>query len=613
MLLGLIKLIIFARGISNSLNTSKEFMMDYCHTIDIYYNSLQKEIPHYMTKMGNYILSKTLNASVEASLNLLSMLVTTTEGVLLFMIEMWLGTYACLFFNAIHGTVEVATDVTETLLTYVNNTILEVASDLDIGLGSISSVVNKFLNFSNKFSDLLIDDADSDDTDDKNNEAKSNIEKFNLTIATLRNFNIPSSVNEKLHSLAENTPTFDDVKDKTKSLISESFKKIRQSIKSKNTTGMVDDKLLTVPPVYSLDIEGICSKNMPKIEKFYASLNETLKYALLGLILLISVCAILVMVPTAWGVYLEWKKLVELSHYSEKEQEIKNQYENDKETSQFDIIECHENLYHNYTSAFGKWIAYRLASSQKQVVEIQWLMAYVLSPRALMVFATAIAGLTIYFLQSILLIVLTHNLTSGKALHSLSEMTADSNIYISADIINWVANSNSMINSTEKTINEQMFSWLIIATDALNSTTTQFHKGIEGAIHKTFEGSPLHRTFNNIFACLIGNKIDAVENGITWVHDHARILLPRLNQDIMLNALLSNDSGSPRNSTTYNLSSKLNSLSNRVHDSVLRVIAHQNRLLNLELMISISIFIIWILQFPLGIIWLAIKRFRNLK
>ncbi|CAI4737165.1 CFF_collapsed_G0045470.mRNA.1.CDS.1 [Saccharomyces cerevisiae] len=136
-----------------------------------------------------------------------------SEGLVNFAIDLYLGTYACLIVSAVDGTVDVATNTTEKLISLVNDTVSSVANELDTGLNDISKIINKVIKAASKVENFFTgDDDDSNMT--------SSIKSVNLTISALHNLYIPSSINDKLEELSAKTPDFAQVKNTTKNLIS---------------------------------------------------------------------------------------------------------------------------------------------------------------------------------------------------------------------------------------------------------------------------------------------------------------------------------------------------------------------------------------------------------
>lgn len=175
----MIKIVLFTRMLSNSFENIEENTLKNCETIDYYFSRYANSSPHYMGKMGNFLVQKSMEESVVLSLKSVSLLVSLSENVIDFMLDLWLGTWVCLLVSAIDGSVDVATNATESLIDFVNGTVSEIANDIDDGLNGLSKVINKALEAIDNVKDFFSEDDDSSEIEDK-------VKTVNLTIESLR-------------------------------------------------------------------------------------------------------------------------------------------------------------------------------------------------------------------------------------------------------------------------------------------------------------------------------------------------------------------------------------------------------------------------------------------
>ncbi|AET37328.1 pheromone-regulated protein PRM1 Ecym_1070 [Eremothecium cymbalariae DBVPG len=627
LLLCLVKLLLFAKSLHNSLNQSEEYILDHCFTIDHYYNTLRNGTPHYMGKIGNYLITKSLEGSVDGLLALLSLLVLASEAIIVFMIELWLGTYACLLVSAVHGAVDVATNATEKILGVVNSTVIHAANDLDNGLDGLSKIINKVLKATTKIGALV---TDSDDDDDGGNAA-DHIKKVNLTIAGLRNLQIPSSVNDKLQSLSGKTPDFETLKNKTKQLVSVPFKTIRTEIKNVNTTGMLKNKeLVSIPPINIDDSSGgICSAHQPDIEKLYAVFNDVLKYTLIVFIVVLVIGALIVLVPAAWQEYRQWSRLAEMRERAEVTEKFRhrNPFEGSDDDSSDstlpegrDVIECYQGVFHRIPTVIGEWIGKTVGRTPRQKKEVQWFMAYIMSPRALIVFAIAMAGILVCVCQLLMIHAISRKLHSDSTKQMLSNMQSDTHEYVSRDMSKWVSSTNDYINGTENSINDEMFGWISSATTSVNSTVNTILEDIDSTVSSAFNGTILYKPMNAVVACVIGNKLRALEKALTWVHDKAHVSLPRINGDELNSAVTDVSlSPDPDSDTHVKVYSRVNNNKSKLETSLAKftvtlshsietILEQYKNLVKTELFIALAILGVWLIQTPIAACILYYKR-----
>ena len=161
--------------------------------------------------------------------------------------------------------------------------------------------------------------------------------------------------------------------------------------------------------------------------------------------------------------------------------------------------------------------------------------------------------LALLFIAGIGFLSLQFQLVALQAIKHHAQNTANSTVDASADALttklnNLALNSsqsyadefNTAIATYETRINDELFgSWLNTTAVTLNSTLVEFYNGIEEALNDTFGGTILYAPINTFIYCILGSKVTKLEEGLTWVSDHAQVTLPVLPPDVLL---LSNSS-----------------------------------------------------------------------
>ncbi|KAG0677708.1 plasma membrane fusion protein prm1 [Kluyveromyces marxianus] len=350
-LIMMIKIILFTRMLSNGFDNIRDYTLSNCESIDYYYSKFVDSTPHYMGKMGNYLIEKSMQETVSLSLKLISLLVTVSENVIDFMIDLWLGTWVCLAVSAIDASVDVATNTTESILNLVNGTVKSVANDLDDGLDGLSKIINKILSAVNDIKNFFTGNDNESDVDNQ-------FKHVNLTVNRLRTLSIPNSINEKLEKLAGETPDFDTVKNKTKKAVAIPFNYVRKEIKTINSSKLVGNpQYLTVPPI---DTNGtkICSANKPKIEEFFNALSDLFSACMIAILIIFLCAAVGFVVYTAWSEWRQWRRLeIFRDEFHHQNIMLRNPFDDnadEKALERVDILETYQMVFHRYQSGFGR-------------------------------------------------------------------------------------------------------------------------------------------------------------------------------------------------------------------------------------------------------------------
>jgi hypothetical protein len=126
-----------------------------------------------------------------------------------------------------------------------------------------------------------------------------------------------------------------------------------------------------------------------------------------------------------------------------------------------------------------------------------------------------------------------------------------------------------------------------------------------GVLNTTFGGTPLYTAITDVFNCLIGLKVQGIEQGLTWIQQNAKLDLPLLPNDTMtVSALLTKSNNKaaaalfadPKLATQDEVSAAINKISNIVESGIKR-----------EALISFMLLMAWIIVFLCGLLYTCIK------
>lgn len=603
----MIKIVLFTRMLSNSFENIEENTLKNCETIDYYFSRYANSSPHYMGKMGNFLVQKSMEESVVLSLKSVSLLVSLSENVIDFMLDLWLGTWVCLLVSAIDGSVDVATNATESLIDFVNGTVSEIANDIDDGLNGLSKVINKALEAIDNVKDFFSEDDDSSEIEDK-------VKTVNLTIESLRSFSIPSSIDEKLTKLSANTPDFKTVKNKTKEAIAVPFDLIRAEIKSINTSELIGDKnLLTVPPLES-DDSKICTDNIPLIKSFFGSLKGVLRSCTVAVVVIFTICAVGFMVYVAWSEWREWRRLEQFrDQYRNQYLMLRNPfdaYAESKSLENVDILETYQLVFHKYQSTLARWLATSLSKDQEIQRNVRWMVAFLTSPTALTLLVISLCGIIMCCIQFIVIALLSNALNGEGASMTISSISTSMNQSLNRELADWSNSTNVYINSTEFQINQQVFGWIQNTTTTINGTVTELINDIDLVITKTFNGTILYKPMDTVVACVIGNKLDTIVAAMDWVHNSAQIHLPRVNTTELTYLLEKTTNETSAASSPASAPPMTQDIQNAIVTQIEKILTQYRNTVYTELFISLAILLIYTMQFPVAAAFILFDKYR---
>jgi hypothetical protein len=124
-------------------------------------------------------------------------------------------------------------------------------------------------------------------------------------------------------------------------------------------------------------------------------------------------------------------------------------------------------------------------------------------------------------------------------------------------------------------------------------------------LNATFGGTPLYAPIQGVFDCLVGLKVQGIENGLTWVHDNAHINFPMLDNDTFsLGAIAKMTDG---NGGDDLLSDPTGKASDDISNAIFKVTNSIAKGIRKEALISTAILIVWLLMFLISATYTTVR------
>lgn len=179
--------------------------------------------------------------------------------------------------------------------------------------------------------------------------------------------------------------------------------------------------------------------------------------------------------------------------------------------------------------------AFRLSPSQH--THLQWFFNYIFHPPALACLLIGLIGLLSIQIQLAAMapLVSKYQERSQNAASDFSNTIATSINNSMYDQSAAYANDvNARVDAIQTTINQGVFGWVNVTTVTLNTTIVNFYDDVQNAVSTVFNGTLLETPAQEFIRCLIGSKVDAIENALTFLHDNLIINMPRVNQTVLV-------------------------------------------------------------------------------
>lgn len=512
-------------------------------------------------------ISDLINRMVENSLGhvkvnygtMLGTIITTIKSLILFYIEMFLGTFTCLLNATIRGTTSFAFDSTQKVILAVNDTITDIAGDIQEGLDGLSFVINHLISTFNAIRSLFGSEPDS------GNRYK---DKINISIRGLRNIAIPSSVLTDIDRFRQKDVPFEDLQNSTQVMVAAPFdlfsRKLLES--SLNSSSPVFSNT-TLPVLKSVD--PLCQNSVKIVAKYHKIIRDidlAAKYVMIAL----GCVAALVLVLCIWREYRQWRRDLRLCRELQKIP--------DNLTAFHNVLNRHDN-----TSVY---LLYRFNICKSSY--ILWLVTYLTSSYAQTVLLIGLLGL----LSALLLFLLIRLLAS-------TDMDIDFDSFKTASDL-YITETNRYISTQQDSLNAELFGNIRTVSQALNTTIVGFMDNMNSTLDRIFGNTPFEGPINTVVYCTIGRKLEKIELALTWIHSSLKIELP-----LMDNATLDDIVR-----LTMDNSEKVHSA---MASSFAKLVAIYNNALWVEFLVSLCFISAWVLQLVVGLllVWARIWVQKN--
>jgi hypothetical protein len=564
LLLVLLRVVLLIADLNDNIGDAKSRALSACTKVEDV-GSAMASMPHYLSLGVNELASSGIEKAVSAMVTMLNLVLDGVEGIIIFFINFLTATYTCLLTALIHGSLDMVASVTEDA-TKAFNKIIDKAS------GEISDIAS---GLSSNLNDLVEDIEDSIIGNILPDIPKVD---FSKPIDELKDFNIDAGdFVQDVRKLNNKIPDFEEVQRLTKEAVAFPFKFIRQALNSSYGDYKFDRDTF---PLASKRQLTFCSEN-DTINSFFGDLYDLVRKARIAFIVVLSILAVAAMAPMAWMEIMRWRRQKKHSRLI-----AENQYD------PMDVVYIASRP---NTSSWGIKIASHF--SGKRQVLVRWCVAYATSPPALFVLSLAIAGFFSCLCQFILLKAVKATVPAlAEQVGEFADNVVSSLKSVSDD---WANEANGVIGGLNNDINNDVLGYVTNATDAVNDTLTTFVDTMNDGLEFVFNGTILIDPIKTVLHCVIGIKIESVQKGLTWVHDHAQVRLPEFSGDTF--SLGAQDSVSGDSDLNTFLASPSSGSTDEVTGAVEKVTNWLYNNLIQDALISTGILLIYVIVVLIGV------------
>jgi hypothetical protein len=564
LLLVLVRLVILVAQLKDNVGSAKEKALSACSKVEDV-GSAMASMPHYLSLGVNDMAATGIEKAVSAMVTMLDLILQGVQGLIIFFINFLTATYTCLLTALIDGTLGVVASVTEDATDAFNNVIDGATSSIEDIAGGLQNTLNDIVSgVEDSIFGGLLPDIPTIDFSDPINKLKD----FDLNTT-----GFVADVKE----LQDNVPTFEEVQNATKEAVSIPFNFVRDAVNRTYGAYTFDRDIF---PIAQKEKLTFCSDN-DTLNGFFQDLFDLIEKSRIAFIVVLVLLAIGVMAPMAWLEIKRWRR--EQTH-------AKLVAEN-----KYDPMDVVYIASRPMTSSFG--IKFGSRFNGKRQILLRWCFAYATSAPALFVLSLAITGLFSCLCQYILLKAVKDQVPAlTEQVGAFADDVVKSINSVSEE---WADDANGVIKGLQSDINDDLLGYVANATESVNNTITAFLDTMEEGLETVFNGTILIDPIKTIVHCTIGIRLETVQDGLTWVHDHAQVTLPLFANDTFSLGAKDSISGdgelntflaSPSSATTDEVSGAVEKVTKWLEDNIVQ-----------EALISTGILLVYVIVVLIGV------------
>ncbi|PNY25043.1 Plasma membrane fusion protein PRM1 [Tolypocladium capitatum] len=565
LLLVLVRVVLLIAQLSDNVDDAKAKALSACSKVEDI-GSAMASMPHYLSAGVNDLAAGGIEKAVAGMVEGLDLILRGVEALIIFYINFLTATYVCLITALVHGSLAVVASVTEDATKAFNKVIDGAAAEIQDIAGGLTKAIDKITDgIENSIIGHFTPQIPKVD--------------FSKPIDELKKFDLNSDDFVKdVRKLNKDLPNFDQVQNLTKQAISFPFDIARKALND-SLQGYNFNR--DVFPLAKKQKLTFCSDN-DTLNSFFRKLFELIHKARTAFITLLSILAAAAMIPMAWFEIRRWRR-------QQKHAKL-------IATNQYDPMDVVYIASRPVTATCGIKVASRL-KGRRQVLA-RWCVAYATSVPAIFVLSLAAAGFFSCFCQFVLLKAVQAEVPAlAHEVGNFADQVVTTLEKVSGE---WAADANGVVKGINEDINKDILIYVTNATDAVNKTLNVFLDTMEMGLETVFNGTILLDPIKAVIHCVIGIKIESVQRGLTWVHDHAHVDFPLFdNNTFSLGAKksISGDSdlhtflASPSSVTTDEVSGAVKHVTDWLYGNLVK-----------EALISTGILLVYVTVVLLGVI-----------
>ncbi|KAG1832363.1 hypothetical protein EV424DRAFT_23058 [Suillus variegatus] len=479
--------------------------------------------PRYMAIASNQLIADTINGTMNDARAALILSLTVMEAIINFLIDIYRSTFLCFLELIVGGGLALLIAAVQEITSFLQSTITTIVSGLQNDATSLNSAITSVVNELNKVNPF----------------SKITAPQFNVSsLDSLSSITIPTDFENALIQLNNSLPTVSSIKNSIESLVDTPFEAVKSDINS-TFQGLVFD--VSTLPVPAQNTVSFCNNlDTSSIDDLG---NDLLTITKIGTIILIIVLFALL----AGHCALEWYKWHCLQSHLRRTREA---WVSDPTTvytssasapsvtlTNHNLLMLQTDAQHPLLTRIANTLSAKLRMSASQHTHLRWFLHYIFHAPALACFLIGFFGLLSVQIQLLAVGPLEAKYTA-QAAASVQDLSSTIFVQVNSSMYNqsssYAGSINARVETVQSSVNDGLFGWVNGTTTTLNTTLNNFYTDVQNIVASVFNGTILENTAQDFVRCIIGSKVDALEEALTFLNENLNVDLPTVNETVLV-------------------------------------------------------------------------------
>ncbi|KAF7289502.1 Plasma membrane fusion protein PRM1 [Mycena chlorophos] len=477
-------------------------------------------MPRYMAEVTNERIVDAVNDSMNAARAALILALTVMEAIINFIIDVYRSTFLCFLELVIQGGLAILIGAVQELNAVVGAAASGLRTTIQDAFGAANSALKGISDVASKFG-ISVPTLSVPD------------------LSSLENVTLPSSFTDALTSLNNSLPTFNELKQLVDQFVDTPFELLKQDINSTFDGLSFNSSVFAVPAQNTLTFCDNVDTS------FIDDLGHDLaKVTHIAIVILAAVIVILIALNCLLQCY-RWR-----STRRHNERTVQAMMSDPTiylmasftgtptlEMNDHTLRMLQADGEHPVITRIANNLCARLRLSKSNQIRLHFFLRFIFHQTALACFLLGFFGLVSVELQLLAVRPLADKY-SDQAAATAADFSNTIATSINASMFNqsaaYAASVNGHIDTIQSAVNDGLFGWVNTTTTTLNTTIENFYEDIQNAVNTVFNGTILDAPIQDFIKCIIGSKVDAIEEALTFLHNNLNIDIPRVNESVLV-------------------------------------------------------------------------------